>query len=1165
MKRIPLAVLVLAASFAPVVAVAGPVLPKFSLDPASPSVDANLTPDDVVRPGPTVQTPGTDLGLLDDFFTGVFDNLDALSYGRDPLTGPLYFSVDRVAVGSPGTAVNLEAAPGASGAHGDVFVALPPLLTNLLFIDQQSLGLQPDFFGDDLDALELDSPILPFAYFSIDALSATNAFGAGALAGDVLVSSGNGTFGTFAEGVAHIGLHSDDDLDALVLLDLGVKGRLDPGLDVAWFSLSTFSPSAFTFTGNPYIPGVPGFLSPADVLVTSFTGSFGLLAPAASLGLEADDELDALDTVPEPPHLVTLAIAFWIGARILRRLHGRSRRGRVTAAAPFVIVALLSGSSPAWAAASDMFGTATVIAALPYTDKTDITGFAAALEANEPGGTTAGCANTPRDLIVRYSAWYSYTSPKVQRLIAHTFGSNYNTVIAVYRAGDPDTLANLARIACNDNAQPRTAARSTEEHSQLAFGAEAGIKYYFQVGLVSGRKGLEFRLGVFGNAALLVNGSLVPSYDRTHMELALRRSPLWSHAAVVQLSQPTLAELQAAIRTTYDGVPADAVSLFVFSGHGSKTRGPAPNHRTQGPLVDNAPEDEGGAGNDGADEQISISPGVNVEDDDLSALFVGVTGKRVFVFDACYSGGLVDGTSDFPERPAGLFLLSSEPHQKSSFSTDGVINWRLDTEAKPHAHSWFIGSLITGISRSGAANFAPADGADGTARNGEVTVHEWFTYADDTVRQIRDTWNARHPRIPEEMDPKIEDARAPANGGPRDVVIFTYTPSADKLPDPPLLLHPGPALAEPRRLTVSTLAAEDEPIEGNKCDVCCRDLGDAPDPFDDTPGQYPTRRASDGAVHENTSPDPVCPLCGGSARTTTEWLGARIDDEADADVESDDVDSDADDVDGDADDDGVAFLTTGSALDVAVTVAVQDRAIPAPDGTPAYDSNTPAKRLYLNAWADWDRDGLWLPSEKIIGIAPGDFAIDPRSDPQFADDNRGSFRFSVPIPSTAAAGGIYFRFRLDYGEDVGQLEAVNPTLNEERGVAQFGEVEDYCIALAPLFEGLSPPVVGSDGSLALSRDLAALKVFDWQSTDSVLGTIDLDNVSARTWNYFPGTGGNPSRLVFVGGRNDVTVYGDVLFEPYNRAVVDVVKGTKRIRYLLTSDGCPIPARSLGEQ
>jgi hypothetical protein len=242
-----------------------------------------------------------------------------------------------------------------------------------------------------------------------------------------------------------------------------------------------------------------------------------------------------------------------------------------------------------------------------------------------------------------------------------------------------------------------------------------------------------------------------------------------------------------------------------------------------------------------------------------------------------------------------------------------------------------------------------------------------------------------------------------------------------------------------------------------------------------------------------------------------------------------------------------------------------DRFIAAPGGTPAYDSTTPANRLYLNAWADWDRDGLWLPSEKIIGIAPGDFAIDPRSDPQFADDNRGSFRFSVPIPSTAASGGIYFRFRLDYGEDVGQLEAVNPTLNEERGVAQFGEVEDYCIALAPLFEGLSPPVVGSDGSLALSRDLAALKVFDWQSTDSVLGTIDLDNVSARTWNYFPGTGGNPSRLVFIGGRGDVTVYGDVLLDPYNRAVVDVVKGTKRIRYLLTSDGCPIPARSLGEQ
>src|SRR5688572_9038621 len=105
-------------------AMAAPI--TFSIDPASPAIDGNITPDDILQPGPSVYRHGTSLGLQDGFFGGVFDNLDALSYGRDPIVNPLFFSVDRVAVGLPGSAVNSQAAPGSEEAAGDVYRALPP-------------------------------------------------------------------------------------------------------------------------------------------------------------------------------------------------------------------------------------------------------------------------------------------------------------------------------------------------------------------------------------------------------------------------------------------------------------------------------------------------------------------------------------------------------------------------------------------------------------------------------------------------------------------------------------------------------------------------------------------------------------------------------------------------------------------------------------------------------------------------------------------------------------------------------------------------------------------------------------------------------------------------------------------------------------------------------
>lgn len=300
--------------------------PTFSVDPASPAIDGDLTPDDVLETGPKVFIEGRDLGLEDDFFNGFFDNLNALSYGRDPIQNPLYFSVDRVAIGLPGTDVNSQAQPDGEAA-GDVYKTLPPFGSNQLVIDEEALGLIPGFFGDDLDALDLDTELNPeFVFFSVDFLSFPHLENQN----DILVSRRDNSFSIYADGVGDIGIDELDDLDALILFDvtpdpnspLGFitepNGVLDPGLDQALFSLNTFSPSTFTFSGTDYIPGVKGFLSPADILYTDFSTEFEFIpgvkqkftlwASAEEIGLFPDDEVDALDTVPVPEPSSNIAL-----------------------------------------------------------------------------------------------------------------------------------------------------------------------------------------------------------------------------------------------------------------------------------------------------------------------------------------------------------------------------------------------------------------------------------------------------------------------------------------------------------------------------------------------------------------------------------------------------------------------------------------------------------------------------------------------------------------------------------------------------------------------------------------------------------------------------------------------------------------------------------------
>lgn len=280
----------------------------FSLDSASSSLDAMVTPDDTLIAGPTVATEGAALGL------NSMDDLNGLSFGTDPVAGPLtvYFSVDRVAVGVSGTDVAFEAQPGVESASGDVYSSLGRGDNNRV-VDEVDLGLDTGFFGDDLNGLDLQGTGA-FLYFSISFFSASNDFGASGRANDVLIQ-GRGT--PFAEGVEHIGLHENDDIDAIALWDIVNPGVLDPGIDMMLFSLTPFSPSVFT-------AGLGGMYSPADILFTEFTGSFSRRYTAAQIGLHRDDNVDALDTlissspIPEPSTLLLAALAAGVAAATRR-------------------------------------------------------------------------------------------------------------------------------------------------------------------------------------------------------------------------------------------------------------------------------------------------------------------------------------------------------------------------------------------------------------------------------------------------------------------------------------------------------------------------------------------------------------------------------------------------------------------------------------------------------------------------------------------------------------------------------------------------------------------------------------------------------------------------------------------------------------------------------
>lgn len=176
---------------------------------------------------------------------------------------------------------------------------------------------------------------------------------------------------------------------------------------------------------------------------------------------------------------------------------------------------------------------------------------------------------------------------------------------------------------------------------------------------------------------------------------------------------------------------------------------------------------------------------------------------------------------------------------------------------------------------------------------------------------------------------------------------------------------------------------------GTSCDACV--VGISGMDFGDAPDSYHTLQANDGARH---------------TKVTGVFLGST------ADIETDgkpNISATGDDMQGTDDDDGVQFtspLSPGETATIEVTASTGG---------------------YLNAWCDFAQDG----------------SFDAAEDQIFADEllRTGVNTLSFRVPSTAATGGTFIRFRFD-----------TRGLLSWKGLASDGEVEDYRITLTEQFQ-----------------------------------------------------------------------------------------------------------------
>jgi hypothetical protein len=96
---------------------------------------------------------------------------------------------------------------------------------------------------------------------------------------------------------------------------------------------------------------------------------------------------------------------------------------------------------------------------------------------NEPGEPSLGGK-------MKKTVWAGLTVPQSQRVVIHTFGSDFDTVLAAYTG---NAVNALTAVTSNDDRQVPGAVNDT--HSLIQFIAAANIRYHIQIGSKTGDEG----------------------------------------------------------------------------------------------------------------------------------------------------------------------------------------------------------------------------------------------------------------------------------------------------------------------------------------------------------------------------------------------------------------------------------------------------------------------------------------------------------------------------------------------------------------------------------------------------------------------------------------------------------------------------------------------------
>ena len=167
--------------------------------------------------------------------------------------------------------------------------------------------------------------------------------------------------------------------------------------------------------------------------------------------------------------------------------------------------------------------------------------------------------------------------------------------------------------------------------------------------------------------------------------------------------------------------PEDAVTIY-FAGHGT----------AKGPRFYLVPHDLGYAGPRAAvgAESVAAILSHSVSDLEIEAAVEGLDASRVLlVIDACNSGQALEAEERRrgPMNSKGLAQLA---YEKGMFILTAAQSYQAALETAQLGHGYLTYALVEDGIKKGLA--------DRRAKDGEITVREWFDYATDRVPEIQD-------------------------------------------------------------------------------------------------------------------------------------------------------------------------------------------------------------------------------------------------------------------------------------------------------------------------------------------------------------------------------------------------------------------------------------------